>query len=76
MKKNKKTRKTQIFDERRKIKFIDTKLHSFTANQAVLGDYIVFIMSNTKPYYMIEIHDRVMAHNLRQTFKLLWDNLD
>jgi len=59
----------------RQIKLIDAKQGQFTANQAVLGDYVVFIMTKQKPYYMIEIHDSVMAHNLRETFKLLWDKI-
>lgn len=63
----------QNFNSNRQVKFIDSKLHKFTANQAVLGDYIVFIVTDRKPYYMIEICDSVMSHNLRETFKILWD---
>ncbi len=70
-----KTKKEQAFDERRQVKFISPEHHSFTATQVVFGDYILFIMSNEKPYYMIEIHDRVMAHNLREVFKMLWEKI-
>lgn len=63
----------KVSDERRTVKYLDGKDNEFTATQAVLGDYIVYIMTNEKPFYMIEIHDRVMAHNFRQTFKILWD---
>jgi sugar-specific transcriptional regulator TrmB len=65
----------KISDIRRTIKYLDKKQHKFTATQVVLGDYIIYVMTNEKPYYMIEIHDRVMAHNLRETFKLLWEKL-
>jgi sugar-specific transcriptional regulator TrmB len=70
-----KTKREQVFDERRQVKFINPEQHSFTATQVVVGDYVLLIMSNEKPYYMIEIHDRVMAHNLREVFKMLWDSL-
>jgi hypothetical protein len=72
---NKETKKSQTFGSNRVIKYIDTKKHSFTASNMVLGDYILYIAANEKPYYMIEIHDRVMAHNLRETFKMLWEKI-
>lgn len=65
----------QIKDSRRNIKYLDGKKHEFTTTHAVLGDYIVYVMTNEKPYYMIEIHDRVMAHNTREMFKILWESL-
>jgi hypothetical protein len=52
---------------------LDDKMNEFTATQAVLGDYVIYAMTDEKPFYMIEIHDRVMAHNFRQVFKLLWE---
>lgn len=70
-----KTHMEQNFNPERQVKFIDPQKHKFTANHAVLGDYIVFIVTSTKPHYMIEIHDSVMAHNLRETFKLIWDKI-
>jgi sugar-specific transcriptional regulator TrmB len=65
----------KVSDERRTVKYLDEKNNEFTATQAVLGDYVIYVMTNEKPYYMIEIHDRVMAHNLRETFKLLWEKI-
>jgi sugar-specific transcriptional regulator TrmB len=65
----------KVSDERRTIKYLDDKDHEFTATQAVIGDYIVYVMTDEKPYYMIEIHDRVMAHNFRQVFKILWEKI-
>lgn len=65
----------KVSDERRTIKYLDDRSHEFTATQAVLGNYVIYIMTSEKPYYMIEIHDRVMAHNLRETFKMLWEKI-
>lgn len=70
---NKKLDKDQKIDSRRQSKYIDSTQHDFTANQVVIGDYVIYIMTSEKPYYMIEIHDRVMAHNFRQVFKLMWE---
>ena len=63
----------KVADSRRVVKYLDDKKHQFTATQAVLGDYIIYVMTDEKPFYMIEIHDRVMAHNLREVFKMLWE---
>lgn len=63
----------KVSDERRTIKYLDDNNHEFTATQAVLGDYVIYVITDAKPYYMIEIHDRVMAHNFRQVFKLMWE---
>lgn len=72
---SKETIKNQTFGHDRLIKYIDTEKHSFTTTNVVLGDYIIYIVANEKPYYMIEIHDRVMAHNLREVFKMLWEKV-
>lgn len=72
---SKETKKNQTFGHDRLIKYIDTEKHSFTTTNVVLGDYIIYIVANEKPYYMIEIHDRVMAHNTREMFKLLWEKV-
>lgn len=63
----------KVSDERRTVKYLEDKDHEFTATQAVLGDYVIYVMTDAKPFYMIEIHDRVMAHNFRQVFKLMWE---
>lgn len=56
---------------KRQIKFWDGK--SFTATQWVIGDYVVNIVTNQKPAYLVQIHDRVMAENLRNLYKKLWE---
>ena len=62
----------KISDDRRKMKYLEKEAYEFTATQVVLGDYVMLVMTSEKPFYMIEIHDRVMAHNLREVFKLMW----
>lgn len=44
----------------------------FTATQWVIGSYIVMIMTAQKPFYLVEIHDSVLANNMRTLFKHMW----
>jgi sugar-specific transcriptional regulator TrmB len=44
----------------------------FTATHAVMGDYVLFIMTRQHPFYAVETHDVVMADNLRKMFKAMW----
>lgn len=45
----------------------------FSATHVVVGEYILMIMTREHPHYLIEIHDRVMADNLREMFKAIWE---
>jgi len=58
------------YSDRRQMKFLDDK--NFTATQWVVGDYVIFIMAKQKPFYLVEIHDSVIAHNSRELFKSMW----
>ena len=58
--------------KRREIKAWN-KSENFTATTWVLGDYIIMVVTNKEPFYLVEICDKVMAHNLRETFKNLWN---
>lgn len=40
---------------------------------AVLGDYILIANTQTKPHYIVEINDAVIANNLREIFKGFWE---
>lgn len=60
--------------DRRQIKYWD-KSKDFTATHAVLGDYVLFCVTSQHPHYLIETHDAVMAENLRQLFKGMWDKI-
>lgn len=61
-------------NERRQVKYWD-KSKDFTATHAVLGDYVFFCVTSTKPHYLVEIHDTVMAENLREMFKGMWEKI-
>jgi sugar-specific transcriptional regulator TrmB len=57
---------------RRKIRFWSGE-GDFTATQWVVGSYIIMIVTAQKPYYLVEIHDSVLAHNMRTLFKQMWE---
>lgn len=58
----------------REAKYWDKSL-DFTATHAVLGDYVIFCITNQRPYYLVEIHDVVMAKNLRDLFRNIWNKI-
>ena len=74
---NKKSEKEAIKKkrERREVKLWPGG-ESFTATYAIMGDYIIFIMTNQHPHYLIETHDVVLAENLRNMYKTMWDKLN
>lgn len=43
-----------------------------TSSVWVGGDYLIMIVTNKKPFYLLEIHDKTLAHNMRESFKTLW----
>jgi hypothetical protein len=44
----------------------------FTGTLWITGDYITMIQTAERPFYLVEIHDAVLAHNMREVFKKLW----
>lgn len=44
----------------------------FTATTWVNGDFVIMIVTSQRPHYLVEIHDKVLAHNLRELFKGIW----
>ncbi len=64
--------------ERRVIKFwpqnksSDKAKETFDSTIWIMGDYIAMIVTREKPRYLVEIHDAVMARNLRQLFEGIW----
>ena len=48
----------------------------FTATTWVIGDYTIVINTQKRPYYMIELYDKLVAHNMREVFKNLWEEID
>ncbi|MFA6006525.1 MAG: helix-turn-helix domain-containing protein [Candidatus Paceibacterota bacterium] len=62
--------KTENFT-RRHIKPWDKGM-MFSATTWVLGDYLVMIVTDKEPHYLVEIHDERMAGNFRELFKNIW----
>ncbi len=60
--------------ERREIKFWKN-LKDISATTWILGDYIVMIATRKKPFYLVELHDSVMASNMREMYKGVWKSL-
>ena len=49
---------------------------AFTATTWVMGDYVVMMNTKHHPFHLIELHDAIMAENLRQLFAGIWKSLD
>lgn len=62
------------FDEKRDIRFWAKDLE-FTSSTWILGDYFVMIITRQKPFYLVEINDAVLAHNMREVFKKIWKDV-
>lgn len=58
---------------KRQIRFWKGK-NNFTGTQWIVGDYIILIVTQQRPFYLVEINDSVMAHNMRELFKNTWEN--
>lgn len=54
----------------RQVKFL--KESQFTATTWVMGEYVVMVMTKEQPSYLIDIHDAMLAGNIRQIFVELW----
>ncbi len=51
------------------------KNFKFTGTYWILGEYVVFIMSKQRPYYLVETRDAVYAENMREVFKNIWEGI-
>jgi sugar-specific transcriptional regulator TrmB len=47
----------------------------FTASTWINGDHLIMIMTNQRPHYLVEIHDKVLAHNMRKLLKGIWSSV-
>ncbi len=56
---------------RREIKFWNKSGH-FVSTLWVVGEYVVTVNTSRHPYYLVEMHDALLAQNLREMFKVLW----
>lgn len=48
---------------------------NFSSSFWIAGDFIIMIYTQNRPFYLIEIYNPVMAHNLREVFKNLWKEI-
>lgn len=55
----------------RDVRFLEDTAQ-FTSTTWVAGEYIVMISNRKRPFYLIEIHDALMAQNMREMFKKMW----
>ncbi len=56
--------------DRRNIRFVSDT--NFSSTTWVAGDYLVMVVTGQHPFYLFEIHDKTLAHNMREIFKKLW----
>ncbi|MGB4076156.1 MAG: helix-turn-helix domain-containing protein [Minisyncoccia bacterium] len=56
---------------RRAIKFWG-EATNFLSTTWAIGDYLVMINTRTRPFYLVEIHDKLIAHDQREVFRNLW----
>ena len=54
------------------MRFWSNKL-DFSASTWIMGEYLVMIITRKKPYYLLEIKDAVLSHNMREVFRNLWE---
>lgn len=63
------------FPKERNIKFWGEEL-DFSATTWIIGDYLVMIVTRQRPFYLVEIRDAVLAHNMREVFKKIWNDME
>jgi DNA-binding MarR family transcriptional regulator len=63
--------KTKIFADRRQIKYWSGP-EQFTGTVWVHGDYLILVQTKTRPHYLVEIYDELLAKNMRQFFSGVW----
>ncbi len=62
-------------EERRKIRFWKDNI-DFTSTLWAIGNYTIIIQTNERPFYLIEIYNPELTHNLREMFRGIWENMD
>jgi len=56
--------------QKRNVRFL--KDQNFTATVWVCGDFLIVIATHQHPFYLFEIHDKLLSQNMREMFKKLW----
>lgn len=57
---------------RRNIKFWGEAVN-FYSTTWIVGDYVIMINTRNRPFYLVEIYDKLMAHDQREVFRNLWE---
>jgi sugar-specific transcriptional regulator TrmB len=60
----------RIKKQTRDVRFSSDML--FTSSVWVGGEYLIMIFTRQQPFYLVEIHDAMLASNMREVFKKLW----
>ncbi len=47
----------------------------FTATTWIAGDYVINLITSTRPHYLVDMRDPVLAQNLRTVFKKIWNTI-
>ncbi len=47
----------------------------FSASMWVCGEYLVMIVTKTRPHYLVEIHDAILCKNMTGVFTELWQKM-
>ncbi|SLM18330.1 conserved hypothetical protein [uncultured spirochete] len=55
----------------RKMKTLPNHI-SFDSTLWIVGEYLIMVQTRSRPHYLVEIHDPVLARNQRELFKGLW----
>ena len=66
--------KSKDYSNRRQIKYWE-KSGGFTASVWVHGDYLIMVYTRKRPHYLVEIYDALLAANMREFFKGVWDEI-
>jgi predicted transcriptional regulator len=66
-----KDRLAEVAGVRRQTKYWG-EVTNFLTSSWIVGDYLLMLNTRTKPFYLVEIHDKLMAHDQREVFKNLW----
>lgn len=51
------------------------KQGSFLSTTWVVGNYIVMVNTRQRPFYLVEIQNDVLAHDLREVFRSIWKEI-
>ncbi len=56
---------------RRRMKHWESQ-NEITSTLWVAGEFVIMIVTRTRPHYLVEIHDKLLSRNLHEVFQKLW----